>query len=71
MSKSIRVSSCAYVHSEDVDLERHVNAEPMNAAMEAAVKCASAALQNHRDGYTEFQRITIQPCTRRCSRRTG
>ena len=32
----------------------------MNAAMEAAVTCAIAALQNHRDGYTEFQRKTIQ-----------
>ena len=60
MSKSIRISSCAYVHSEDVDPERHVNAGPINAAMEVAVKRAIAALQNHRDGYTEFQRETIQ-----------
>ena len=60
MSKSISVSSCAYVHSEDLDPEHHVNAGPINAAMEAAVKRAIAALQNHRDGYTEFQRETIQ-----------
>ena len=60
MSKSIRVSSCAYVHSEDVDLERHMNAELINAAMEAAVKRASAALQNPTGGYTAFQRQTIQ-----------
>ena len=59
-SMPIRVSSCAYVHNEDVDPKHHVNAGPINAAMEAAVKCASAALQNHRDGYTEFQRRTIQ-----------
>ena len=59
MSKP-RVLSCAYVHSEDVDPDRHVNAGPINAAMEAAVKCAIAALQNHRAGYTEFQRNTIQ-----------
>ncbi len=60
MSKSIRVSSCAYVHSEDVDLDRHMNAGLINAAMEAAVKHATAVLQNPTGGYTAFQRETIQ-----------
>ena len=60
MSKSITVSSCAYVHSEDVSPEHHVDAGALNAAMEAAVTCAIAALRNDTDGYTEFQRRTIQ-----------
>ena len=36
MSKSITVSSCAYIQTDDIDPERHVNAGPINDAMEAA-----------------------------------
>ena len=33
MSKSITVSSVAYVHTDDVDPEKHINAGPVNDAM--------------------------------------
>lgn len=60
MSKSITVSSVAYVHTEDVDAEKRVDAGRINAAMELAVRRAIAALENQTGSYTEFQRANIQ-----------
>lgn len=60
MSKSITVSSCAYIQTDDIDPERHVNAGPINDAMEAAVRWAIAALENPTRAYTDFHRANIQ-----------
>jgi len=57
---TITISSCAYVHSEDVDPECHLNAPALEAGMDTAVKAAIAALGDDAAGYTEFQRRTIQ-----------
>lgn len=59
MSKFIPVSSCAYVHSDDVDPEKHINAGPMNDAMDLAVARAVAALENPAGAYTDFQRANM------------
>ena len=42
MSKSITVSSCAYVHCDDVDPEKHISAKPINEAMDVAIRAANA-----------------------------
>jgi hypothetical protein len=60
MSKAITATSCAYVHTDDVDPEKHINAGPINAAMEATVKWAIAALENPAGAYTDFHRANIQ-----------
>jgi len=60
MSKSITATSCAYVHTDDVDPEKHINAGPINAAMEATVKWAIAAPENPAGAYTDFHRANIQ-----------
>ena len=54
------VRECAYVHNEDVDPERHVDAGPINAAVEAAVRRGRAALEGPSGVYTDFQRQVIQ-----------
>ena len=54
------IRECAYVHTEDVDPERHVNVESLNSAMEAAVHCALATLEEPSSAYTEFQRRIMQ-----------
>ena len=59
MSKFIPAALCAYVHTEDVDVEKHVNAGPINDAMEAAVALADAALENATGNYNDFQRAHI------------
>ncbi len=64
MSKSITASSVAYVHTEDVDVERHANAGPINDAMELATARAIAALENASGVYTEFHRANIQTVLR-------
>ena len=64
MSKSITVSSCAYVHSDDVDPERHLSAIPINEAMNVAVVRAINALQNPAGAYTDFQQANMQTCLR-------
>ena len=46
MSKSITVSSVAYVHTDDVDPEKHISAIPINKAMNVAVARAINALEN-------------------------
>lgn len=60
MSKSIPVSSVAYVQDEDIDPQRTVKAGPINEAMEAAVKRAIAALENPTGRYTDSHRANIQ-----------
>ena len=55
MSK-FTVSSCAYVHLDDVDPEKHNNANSMDAAMDMAVNRTVAALENPTGTYTDFQR---------------
>jgi hypothetical protein len=64
MSKSITVSSVAYVHAEDVDPEKHISAIPINEAMKIAVVRAINALENPTGAYTDFQRATMQTCLR-------
>ena len=64
MSKTITVSSCAYVHTDDIDPEQHVNAGPINEAMELAVARAVAALEKPSGMYTEFHRANIQTVLR-------
>ncbi len=59
MSKFIPVSSCAYVHPDDVDVQEHVNAGPVNDAMDLAVTRAVAALENPTGEYTDFQRANV------------
>ncbi len=59
MSKFIPVSSCAYVHPDDVDTEKHVNAGPINDAMDLAVARAVTALEKPTGAYTDFQRANI------------
>jgi len=59
MSKFIPVSSCAFVHSEDVDAEKHMNAGPMNDAMDLAVTRAVIALESPAGAYTDFQRANV------------
>jgi hypothetical protein len=60
MSKSITVKSCAYVHPDDIDPEAHASAIEINAAMDAAMGRAIAALENDANGYSRFQRANIQ-----------
>jgi hypothetical protein len=64
MSKSITVSSIAYVHSDDVDPEKHLTAIPINEAMNVATVRAINALENPTGAYTEFQRATMQTSLR-------
>jgi len=64
MSKSITVSSCAHVHSADIDPEQHVNAGPINDAMEVSVARAIAALETPSGSYTEFHRANMQTVLR-------
>jgi hypothetical protein len=64
MSKSITVTSVAYVHTEDVDPEKHVSAIPINEAMNVAVVRAINALENPTRAYTDFQRATMQTSLR-------
>lgn len=60
MSKSITVSSVAYVHTDDVDPEKHISAIPINEAMNVALVRAINALENPTGAYTDFQRATMQ-----------
>lgn len=65
MSKSITVSSVAYVHTDDVDPEKHISAIPINEAMNVAgCRRAINALENPTGAYTDFQRATMQTCLR-------
>ncbi len=54
------IRECAYVHNEDVDPDHHVNAEQLEAAMQAAMHRALLALDNHTSTHTDFQRRIIQ-----------
>ena len=56
----ITVSSCAYIHTEDVDPEARIKAGPVNDAMEIAVRRAVAALEEPANGYSDFHRNHIQ-----------
>lgn len=60
VSKQELMTACAYVQTDDIDPERHVNAGPINDAMEAAVRWAIAALENPTGAYTDFHRANIQ-----------
>ena len=64
MSKSITVSSVAYVHTDDVDPEKHLSAIPINEAMNVAIVRVINALENPTGAYTDFQRATMQTCLR-------
>ena len=64
MSKSITVSSVAYVHMDDVDPEKHLSAIPINEAMNVAIVLAINALENPTGAYSDFQRATMQTCLR-------
>ena len=59
MSKFIPVSSRAHVHTDDVDPQKHINAGPINDAMDLAVARAVAALENPTGAYTDFQRANV------------
>jgi len=59
MSKFIPAALCAYIHAGDVDSEKHINARPINDAMDVAVARADAALENPTGNYTDFQRAHI------------
>ncbi len=59
MSKFIPASRCAYIHADDVDPEKHINAGPINDAMDVAVARAGAALEDPTGHYTDFQRAHI------------
>jgi hypothetical protein len=61
---SINVSSVAYVHTDDVDPEKHLSAIPINEAMNVATVRAINALENPTGAYTEFQRATMQTSLR-------
>lgn len=56
----IRVSNVAYVHTEDVDVEKHIDAKPITTAMDVAVARALDALDTPTDGYSDFHRANIQ-----------
>ena len=64
MSKSITVSSVAYVHTDDVDPEKHLRAIPINEAMNVVVVRAIKCLENPTGAYTDFQRANMQTCLR-------
>ena len=64
MSKSITVSSCAYVHTQDIDPEQHINAGPINDAMELSVARAVASLESSSGSYTDFHRANMQTVLR-------
>ena len=54
------VRECAYVHDEDVDPDRHVDAEVINAAMETATRRARLALEGPSGTYTDLHRQIIR-----------
>lgn len=56
----VTVSMCAYVHLDDVNIERRTEEEPVNQAMTLAVTRAIEALDHPTNGYSEFHRSTIQ-----------
>src|SRR4051794_39959783 len=56
----IRVSNVAHVHSDDVDVEKHVNAKPITEAMDVAVSRALDALDKPTCDYSDFHRANIQ-----------
>lgn len=56
----ITVSSVAYVHTEDVDVEQHVNAGPITEAMDVCVARAQTALDAPAGQYSEFHRANMQ-----------
>ncbi len=60
MSKPITVSSCGYIHTEDVNPDEHINAAVVNDAMELAVKRSIAVLENPTGGYSDFHRRNLQ-----------
>lgn len=56
----IRVSNVAYVHTEDVDAEKHLNAKPITEAMDVAVSRALDALDTPTADYSDVHRANIQ-----------
>ena len=62
MSKPITVSSIAYVHTDDVDPEKHLSAIRTSEAMNVAVVRAVRALESETGTYNEFQRANMQTC---------
>lgn len=60
MSKAITVASCAFVHTDDVDAEAHVDARPINEAMDICVARSRDALDEPTGNYTDFHRANIQ-----------
>ena len=58
--KPITVSSVAYVHIEDVDVEQHVNAGPSTEAMNVCVARAQTALDAPAGEYSELHRANMQ-----------
>ena len=64
MSKPITVSSIAYVHTDDVDPEKHLSAIRTSEAMNVAVVRAVRALESETGTYNEVQRANMQTCLR-------
>ena len=62
MSRSITVSSCAYVHTDDIDPEKHVSAPLMSKAIDVAIAASVNALEGPSGNYTDFQRANMQAC---------
>ena len=67
MSKSITVSSVAYVHTDDVDPEKHLSAIPINEAMNVAVVRAINALETPP---APIASSSARPCRRASDRRS-
>jgi hypothetical protein len=60
MSKPITVSSCAFVHQDDVDAVKHITAKPINEAMEVAI--AGRGEQHHEPGSTDAKTHVQSAC---------
>ena len=56
----ITVSRAAYVHDEDVNPDKHINAKKMDETMVTAVDRAASALDESTQDYTDFQRKVME-----------
>ena len=61
---SIIVSATAFAHTDDVDPDKHIDANQIDKAMSTAVDHAVNALENPTGNYTDLQRANIQTSLR-------